>query len=36
VLGLAVGKQRYDKRDAIKKRDQNREISRAMQKNRRR
>ncbi len=34
VLGLAVGKQQYDKRDDIKKRDQQREISRAMNKRR--
>ena len=35
MLGLGVGKQQFDKRDAIKKRDQEREISRAMNKRRR-
>lgn len=35
VLGLAVGKQQYDKRDDIKKRDQQREMNRAMTSRRR-
>ena len=34
-LGVAVGKGRYDKRDALKKRDQQREIAREMGRRRR-
>lgn len=34
-LGLAVGKQRYDKREALKKREQTREIARALHHRRR-
>ena len=33
-LGIAVGKQHYDKRDAIKKRDQQREIARELRRRR--
>ena len=35
-LGLAVGKQQYDKREALKKRQQDREISRDLHSRRRR
>jgi SsrA-binding protein len=35
-LGLAVGKRQYDKRDALRKRDQQREIDRDMRKRTRR
>ncbi len=35
VLGLAVGKQQHDKRDTIRKRDQQREMDRAMSSRRR-
>ena len=33
-LGIAVGKQHYDKRDAIRKRDQQREVAREMRRRR--